>query len=608
MSSNKLRGLKEIEEEEDEGEPEAHVLTAIEAEQYVEELRRFELRDVGSKKWMKQHIALERLNKQAHISARAKSDEFVLEAMLTFNKMSVLIYDLVLLEAWRERVFPLVEPEIAGGTSGSVDDQRRRCRTLRAYFVLYHEATVVNFLEVLCYHSHALVACGDAAIDLLDYCARRLAALQARAADFRECALAGRVPKGSSAKEVAAELQRLTPSQELATQRRDVEFSASVSCVALVRFICQYLGDLSVGAVTRLIETHDVLCSIVPLMENPPWTRARSDPVSGERSWEKLVDGEWKAVPADRLLEVTKIEAQVWLALYYLAMHPEIRKRYGFDAHRKQTLLRARRYLNDVVLDQLPLLDGLQRFMDELAIVDVPQPTSIDRSGYLYMAEVAVQRDLVLQGAIFDDIARDQRNNVWMPRTPGDDLDNDLSDLVSIYAGPMDDVVVDKEAIDEAAALDPKNILLPPERDDDDDVAAEPPPTPVVVVDDPPPKIDDNDQKEVVEDVIESVELASGDELVVLDGAKTEAKIVAGPDGRDFKREKWSGSSGLVLRATDVLTVSVTFSSGEERRIHHSKTLDDMPNALEPPPPRKLWRQVGDVADDLAAQILLVLE
>ena len=81
-------------------------------------------------------------------------------------------------------------------------------------------------------------------------------------------------------------------------------------------------------------------------------------------------------MPHDRLLDVTKLEAQAWFALYWLSMHQEIRKRYGFDAYRKQTLLRARRFVNDVLLDQIPVLADLQRFMDELAIVSAPEPTS----------------------------------------------------------------------------------------------------------------------------------------------------------------------------------------------------------------------------------------
>ena len=36
---------------------------------------------------------------------------------------------------------------------------------------------MVNLLEVICYHAHALKAAKDSTLDLVDYCARRLSAL-----------------------------------------------------------------------------------------------------------------------------------------------------------------------------------------------------------------------------------------------------------------------------------------------------------------------------------------------------------------------------------------------------------------------------------------------
>jgi hypothetical protein len=86
---------------------------------------------------MEQHEWLEKLNLQAHQSARAHSDEFVLEAFITFDKLPCLIRDLLLVDVWREQVLPLL-----------LDDISERRATMRAYFVLYHEATVINLLEV----------------------------------------------------------------------------------------------------------------------------------------------------------------------------------------------------------------------------------------------------------------------------------------------------------------------------------------------------------------------------------------------------------------------------------------------------------------------------
>ena len=49
---------------------------------------------------------------------------------------------------------------------------------MRLYFVLYHEATLSNFLEVVMFHGHVCEqAGGDLLIELTDYCARKMAML-----------------------------------------------------------------------------------------------------------------------------------------------------------------------------------------------------------------------------------------------------------------------------------------------------------------------------------------------------------------------------------------------------------------------------------------------
>jgi zinc finger MYND domain-containing protein 10 len=58
---------------------------------------------------------------------------------------------------------------------------------------------------------------------------------------------------------------------------------------------------------------------------------------------------------------------QVWLALNNLLGDPACRSKYILDEFRKESVMRLRRFLNDVLLDQLPVLKDLQRVLDELA-------------------------------------------------------------------------------------------------------------------------------------------------------------------------------------------------------------------------------------------------
>ena len=65
---------------------------------------------------------------------------------------------------------------------------------------------------------------------------------------------------------------------------------------------------------------------------------------------------------------------QVWLLLNNLLVDPKARAKYDMDEYRKEAVLRVRRYLNDILLDQLPILRDLQRVLDELTMGVSSQP------------------------------------------------------------------------------------------------------------------------------------------------------------------------------------------------------------------------------------------
>ncbi|CAE8625959.1 unnamed protein product, partial [Polarella glacialis] len=115
---------------------------------------------------------------------------------------------------------------------------------------------------------------------------------------------------------------------------------------------------------TRLLETHDVLLLLVPLMEKAPWVRKNR--LNGKI--EKFEEHKWQVVEADDEGRLPKLQTQVWLSIYNLVMDPECRSRYEMTSFRRENLLRLRRYINEVVVDQLPPLTNLHRTLEELSI------------------------------------------------------------------------------------------------------------------------------------------------------------------------------------------------------------------------------------------------
>ncbi len=68
----------------------------------------FSLLGHRARSWMEQHTRLEKLNLQSHQCALSNSDDFVLEALVSFDKMSVIVHELLAIELWREHVYPKV--------------------------------------------------------------------------------------------------------------------------------------------------------------------------------------------------------------------------------------------------------------------------------------------------------------------------------------------------------------------------------------------------------------------------------------------------------------------------------------------------------------------
>ena len=93
----------------------------------------------------------------------------------------------------------------------------------------------------------------------------------------------------------------------------------------------------------------------IPLIENPPWTRRLSN-----GNWQKLIDQKWTNVARIDLLKISKLEGQPWLMLYSLLSKTVFRERYIINNFRKGQLLRVRKYINEILLDQLPILADIQ--------------------------------------------------------------------------------------------------------------------------------------------------------------------------------------------------------------------------------------------------------
>lgn len=404
----------------------APILDHMEAERYVESLKKFDIADVGTTQWMEQHRKFEKLNVQAHQNAMTNSDEFVLESFLTFNKLDTLLHDLLLIEIRKESVYPLLLDSLTGRNN------------MRLYFILYHEATLINLLEVFMYYRHVCEAGGEKFLELVDYVGRKLTRLNNTSYEFRQQDVdpdeVGATAE--SAKSFAAALEARTPAEELKKHFMDIELRICISTVSIARFLSEHADAMPLSVVSRITDTHDFLLLFVPLIENPPWTRRLSN-----GKWQKLVDHKWTEVKPIDLLKVTKLEGQPWLAVYYLLAKDVFRERYYLNSFRKNQLLRVRKYINELMLDQLPFLADIQRYMDELSVTEVPEPTSLGNSVFLFQ-QVAVMREAIQKGKKWPEVAQQQIETVF---TMTDKNDKDLLMMADLYSDDVGDATLETD-------------------------------------------------------------------------------------------------------------------------------------------------------------------
>ncbi|XP_038666667.1 zinc finger MYND domain-containing protein 10 isoform X2 [Scyliorhinus canicula] len=281
---------------------------------------------------------------QAIIDATADQDEFVKETIYTHGKVPTLIHELIAVEVWKQKVFPVL-CQLQDFTPKS---------TFPIYIVIHHEATIINLLETIFYHQDLCDSADEAVLDLVDYCHRKLTLLAAQSSDCEN-----------------QELDRSSPAtlEELQKQSQKLEFDISLKALSIIRYITDHIDSLPLSAQTRLLNTHNIPCVLVHLMEYCPWSRNNS---KGEL--QKYADGKWYTVPIEDRLKITKLDGQVWIALYNLVLKPNCQQKYDFNNFNKNQLLKLRSFLTEVVIDQLPNLVELQRFLGHLAMTDLPPP------------------------------------------------------------------------------------------------------------------------------------------------------------------------------------------------------------------------------------------
>mmetsp|Transcript_11111 Transcript_11111/g.31439 ORF Transcript_11111/g.31439 Transcript_11111/m.31439 type:complete len:658 (-) Transcript_11111:1406-3379(-) len=396
------------------------LVAAPEAERMVEKLKMFDIDEVGSSKWLEQRDWIEKLNVQAHHNAQTHSDEFVMEALVSFDKISTLVHELLVIEAWKAKVLPHLKKHLA-----------KKVDSVIYYSVFYHEATVANLLEVSLYHSQAAEAGSeDALLELVDWCHRKAIYLNNQAHEDAN------PPERST-----QEWMEQSPVDQLNDKLREIDFAVGIASLSITRYLTDHAKTLPLGVTNRIVNTCDLLMALVPLLDNPPWVRRRKGVT------QKYATNKWETVERTERLKLSKLDGQVWLAINNLVVDPAFREKYEFNDFRKDSLHSLRRYMNELLFDQLPVLKDLQRSVDELTLGG---GGAASHKSHLLLEQVPEMREQLLTGRDWQAIANKQKKTIFgeVAREAAKQRMADMLKMFEFMAGMEDTSEPSKEWLD----------------------------------------------------------------------------------------------------------------------------------------------------------------
>ena len=104
----------------------------------------------------------------------------------------------------------------------------------------YHEASVLNLLEVMLYHRTACMAADDVLVELIDYCYRKFVSL------IEKCSKLGDGEYIFPSKKPSKSDTALNPEQEQDNSFEQIEWNCVMACFSIIRFISDHTESLPV--------------------------------------------------------------------------------------------------------------------------------------------------------------------------------------------------------------------------------------------------------------------------------------------------------------------------------------------------------------------------
>lgn len=320
---------------------EDNIIEPTEYDICINTIKKFQVNDIGSDDWFQSHEVLVKFNQQAIIEASTYREELVKELFVINDKLKTLVHEAYCVLIWRTKILPQI-----------LADEYDVNSTFVLYSILYHEAVAISLMEILLYHENGCQALGDAAIDLIDYCAQAIVQLIG-------LSHLKHVQDNVDAKSLQAE----TADEELDRQNKDLQYKIGLRCLTILSFIADKIDVMPISVVRRMVVTHDVPCLLCEILNCQPWIRNLN-------GVEKFIDDKWISIVDIDVIKVTKIEAHVWFCLRQLLFSKDAMRFYEINEFRQREISKCQEFLSVNLLDQLPPLADLKHRICTLTLSD----------------------------------------------------------------------------------------------------------------------------------------------------------------------------------------------------------------------------------------------
>nr|XP_016925736.2 zinc finger MYND domain-containing protein 10 homolog [Drosophila suzukii] len=354
---------------------------------FVESIRPFEVREVGSSKWLEVHEMIIKLSQQASLELSQNREEEVKEFLISRDKLRLLIHEAYCVTMWKTRVLPHIL---------EIDPNPQA--TFLIYTVLYHEAALVALLDVCLYHPSGCETLQESVLDLIDYCAQAVSQV------------IGLVSMGYHENESKLDVDEAVLT-ELERQKRDFIYKIGLRCISVLNYLADNVGLFHLSAARRMLVTHDIPWLMVDVLCFRPWQRKTS------KGMQKFIDEKWTNV--DDVAKIVKPEAQAWFCVRQLLLNAQIMENYAFNEARCKQLSKLLGLMHETLLDQLPPLIELKMFLSRLTLSgstaksqsllleDIPQiqeelMKDVEQNGGFY--QIAQEQDSVFLNKNKEDI------------------------------------------------------------------------------------------------------------------------------------------------------------------------------------------------------------